>query len=247
MVLISFTVKNWMSFKEEVTLSMVAAVEAASPSEEDSQHLQRLPEIKQYDFKVLPVAAIYGGNASGKSNLIKAIKFAKEFVVEVTQPDALIPVDYYLLDSECQKLPTEFKFEILVNEKVYEFSFSVTRKEVMEEKLIEILPTEEEKILYHRFQGEIKLIDDSLKQDKFLDVFSQTTRDNQLFLTNCITQNDQNFKPIYNWFRDSIEILSPNFRSLILGEFLEEDDQFSFTMNKIISELDTGIISLKGK
>ena len=62
-MLIRFTLENWMSFRDQVVFSMVAGRER--------QHARRVPVIDRYNIKVLPVAAIYGGNASGKTNFFK--------------------------------------------------------------------------------------------------------------------------------------------------------------------------------
>ena len=68
-MLIKFTIKNWMSFRESATFSMVASRER--------QHGDRISRVKKYQMRVLPVAAVYGGNASGKTNFFKALSFAK--------------------------------------------------------------------------------------------------------------------------------------------------------------------------
>ena len=66
-MLIRFELENWMSFKEKASFSMVASKER--------QHGDRVPKINKYQTRILPVCAIYGGNASGKTNLFKAINF----------------------------------------------------------------------------------------------------------------------------------------------------------------------------
>lgn len=74
-MLIGLTVENWMSFRDALTLSMLASRER--------QHRLRLAHTKKrYDRHVLPISVIYGGNASGKFNLVKALRFAKELIVE---------------------------------------------------------------------------------------------------------------------------------------------------------------------
>ena len=72
-MIISFSVENWASFRDKVTLSMIASRER--------QHVDRVPRLDKYQTRVLPIAAIYGGNASGKTNLFKALSFARSLVV----------------------------------------------------------------------------------------------------------------------------------------------------------------------
>lgn len=78
-MIISFSIENWMSFRDSVTFSMIASRER--------RHGDRLPRLGKYNTRVLPVAAIDGGNASGKTNFFKALNFAKMPVVKGTQPD----------------------------------------------------------------------------------------------------------------------------------------------------------------
>ena len=73
-MLVHFSVENWMSFRDEASLSMLATRER--------QHSTHISSIDQYDIKALPAAVIYGGNASGKSNLVKALSFAEKFITE---------------------------------------------------------------------------------------------------------------------------------------------------------------------
>ncbi|HTQ70976.1 MAG TPA: hypothetical protein VMH92_05720, partial [Acidocella sp.] len=63
-MLLRFSVSNWMSFRDQAMLDLVATRE--------KQHSDHLAAVESYDVKVLPIAAIYGANASGKSNLTKA-------------------------------------------------------------------------------------------------------------------------------------------------------------------------------
>ena len=84
-MLISFALKNWMSFRDTATLTMVASKER--------QHGERIPRIKKYPLRVLPIAAIYGGNASGKTNLFKAINFDNIIVVFATKNAAKQVID----------------------------------------------------------------------------------------------------------------------------------------------------------
>ena len=77
-MIVSFSVENWMSFRDKATLSMVASRER--------QHGERLARLDRYQMRLLPAAVVYGGNASGKTNLFKALAFAKNQVVTGTQP-----------------------------------------------------------------------------------------------------------------------------------------------------------------
>ncbi len=233
-MLIRFSIENWMSFRDRVTFSMIASRER--------QHGERVPKIDKYRMRVLPVAAIYGGNASGKTNLFKALNFAKSLVVKGVQIDGLIPVETFRLDSKQLDQPTRFTFELLIDENIYEFSFAVTRKAILEERLVRITSTNE-KVLYNRQKDNVEF-DPPLDQDEYLEFVSRGTRDNQLFLTNSISQKVENFQPIYNWFKDSLELIAPDSRFEPFEQFLDKDSPLHPTMNKLLLQLDTGIVHL---
>jgi uncharacterized protein len=236
-MLISFSVENWLSFRDRATFSMVAGRE--------KQHLNRVPHIKKYKMRLLPIAAIYGGNASGKTNLFKALSFARHLIVKGTQPEAMIPVEPFRLDPSFTKKPTRLAFELFVDDRCYEFGFSVDRERVVEEWLFEILKTTEKEI-YRRNGGEIEFAPE-LERDKFLEFAFQGTRDNQLFLTNAVHQKVERFKGIYDWFRDSLVMIAPDSRFEPFERFLQEAHPLYGRMNVTLNHLDTGISRLGGE
>lgn len=228
-MIISFSVTNWMSFRDRATLSMVASRER--------QHGERVARIGRYQTRLLPIMALYGGNASGKSNLFNALAFAKTQIVDGSAPDARIPVIPFLLDKERAKQPSRFEFELLVEREVYAFSFSVTRDKVIEERLVRIGSTSE-RILYYRRHGAIEF-DESLEEDQFLKFAFRGTGDNQLFLTNSVSQNVPIFKPIYDWFDETLQAISPE-TQFGLPSF-QASTAVAEKMNEMLPNFDTGI------
>ncbi len=59
-MLVRFCLENWMSFRDQVSFSMIASKER--------HHGERIARVDKYQTRILPIAAIYGANASGKSN-----------------------------------------------------------------------------------------------------------------------------------------------------------------------------------
>ena len=230
-MIISFSVENWMSFRDPTTFSMVASRER--------QHGERVPKLGKYQTRVLPIAAIYGGNASGKTNFFKALNFAKTLVIKGTRPDSLIPIETFRLDAEGRSRPSRFAFELLIDETIYDFSFAVSQKAVLEERLVKITSTSE-KVLYDRRDGNLNF-DTSLAGDMFLQFTFRGTRDNQLFLTNSVSQNIDNFKPIYDWFENTLVLVAPDSRFDLFEIFLDEGHPLYEAMNEMLPRLDTGI------
>jgi uncharacterized protein len=233
-MIVSFSVENWMSFQEVTTLSMTATTER--------QHKDRVPRVQKYKTGILPVATIYGGNASGKTNFFKALNFVKKLILDGTKPDSLIPVEPFMLDQNSMNTPSKFKLELLIDEFIYEFSFAITRKKVLEEKLIKI-SSSSEKVLYHRKEENLNF-DKSLDNNRFLHFAFQGTRDNQLFLTNSVSQKVEEFYPVYDWFKNTLKLIAPDSRFEPFESFLDEDIQLDDRINEILSQLDTGISHL---
>ncbi len=235
-MIISFSFENWMSFRDPVTFSMVASRER--------RHGEHIPRIKKYKTRVLPLAALYGGNASGKSNFFKAMKFAERLVVKGTSPDenGIPGVAPFRLDANSGTRPSRFEFVLLIDETIYEFRFTLTREAVLEEKLVKISGTSEKK-LYHRHDKKIGFDKSLADQDRLKFVFNGT-RDNQLFLTNAVSQKVDDFRPVYDWFRDTLQLVTPDSRFVRFDRFLDERSPLHSNMNEILPRLDTGIVGL---
>jgi AAA15 family ATPase/GTPase len=239
-MLITFSVANWRLFRDEVTFSMVATAE--------KQKKETLADLS-LGSKLLPIAAIYGANASGKTSLIKALAFVKEFVVNGSLPDSAINIDTFALDEKFLKKPSSFKVQICILDQYYEFSFTADRQKIREERLVQILKTTE-KELYHR-KGKTFEFNNPLAKDKRLKFISEGTRDNQLFLTNSVSQNVELqhpvFKSIYNWFKESLVILMTESRFHAFQRFIQETDPLSAKVSKLLPLLNTGIVGLEGR
>lgn len=230
-MIVRFSVANWMSFRDRVTLSMVASRER--------QHGERVARTGRYRLRVLPVMALYGGNASGKTNLFKALSFAKTQIVEGSRPGARIPVIPFLLDKDRAQQPTHFEFDLLIDEVVYAFSFSVTREKVFEERLIRV-DSASERTLYDRQDRKIEFGGSlEAEEEQFLRFAFRGTRDNQLFLTNSISQNVRNFRTIHDWFNYALQIITPDTR-FGLPSF-HASSAVAMKMSEMLSNYDTGI------
>lgn len=234
-MLIRYAFQNWLSFRQEAIFSMIASKE--------TQHSERLARVKKFDLRLLPAAAIYGGNASGKTNFVKSLAFAKSFVVRGTHPDAPVPVSPFLLDTKAENEPCLFQFELLVDDLIYEFSFSVTATSVVEEKLVRV-NSASETVLYHRKKQKLVALHGAAKRADFLRFAFQGTRGNQLYLTNAVSQNVTEFRPVYDWFKNGLILIAPDFRTENTEDYFEENCRLHRVLNTSLSQLDTGIANL---
>ena len=241
-MLIYFTIENWMSFKDSTTFTMLATAE--------KRHTKRIVRLKKYNTKVLPISVLYGGNAAGKSNFVEAFSFAKSMVTHVFGIDAPIPRKYFYLSPYSKEKPSKFSFCILIEDSIYEFSFSVTSHKVIEEKLILFKNNKEEKLIYHRIEQNFlqkPTFENDENLEKRLNFVCEGTRENQLFLTNSIFQNINIYKKIYDWFAISLNIISPESKYTSLNELFDQEYKFHFVAENILKRLDTGISNLTYK
>lgn len=229
-MLLGLSVENWLSFKDKTEFSMIATRE--------QQHGDRLFELNHYKNRVLPIAAIYGANASGKTNFIKIMSTARNFILNGSRPEEVLPVYPYLLDDDCVKKPSRFSVGLLIDGTIYEYAFVVDRKQVIEEKLSEVQP-KKEKVLFHRESNEI-VFSEEIEDQEFLRFVYKGTRKNQLFLTSSVFQNAKHFKKIFDWF-DNIEIITPDATFQLFEKFFDETSPLYNDINNYFKNCDVGI------
>ena len=235
-MLIRFSVQNWMSFRDQTTLTLAASRER--------QHGDRIA--REGRLGVLPIATIYGANASGKSNLFKALNFAKQFIVQGTGVDQVIGVQPFRLDAQMQQAPSEFVFELLIGKKIYEYRFVTTYQQVVMERLT-LIRTTTEQVIFERHKQEIKAVHVPDTEQAFWRFIKQAIRPNQLLLTTAIQLQHAPFLPIYHWFRDTLLLIAPDARFEDFERFVDKQHRHFDQMNQILQLLDTGIHELSGQ
>ncbi len=242
-MLLNFTFENWKSFQNQTEFSMLA-----TESKHHEERLIRLNGPRNNQLAVVPIAALYGGNASGKTNFCSAIEFAQKQVVEIIQPDSPIPIEQSLIPVEDKKTLSRFEFTIQVGEDTFQYIFNITNQKVEEEKLTyESLNKEgnqDAHVLFHRRIGKsIDIRNKNANEKNRLEYVFQGTRDNQLFLNNSVTQNIDTYRPVYDWFKYQVRVIDSsaiiNDASLYFNNGLD--------IGPALSDLDTGIAKLQLK
>jgi uncharacterized protein len=140
-MLIQFTVENFLSFRDQVTFSMVGV-------SSDQQHPEHLAtDHAGKGRSVLPIAAIYGANGAGKSNLIEAVSFAKELIVQGTRSRQSIAVPTFKLGDYSHK-PSKFEFIFTSQGHQYSYGFRLNKEQILEEWLYGIPAGKKKEVLY---------------------------------------------------------------------------------------------------
>lgn len=238
-MLIRFTAENYRSFDEEAVFSLI-------PSSV-TKHPHHIIKGQGHGIDVLRIGLIYGANASGKSNLIRAMAFARDLIVDGTRPKRYISVEPFRLRAERLHQPTRFEFEFVVSQKAYAYGMVVDRWRVHEEWLFEVT-TKGERPLFERTTAE----DDTThvtfgpkvvkKSDQtFLDGVARGTRPNQLFLTETAERNVPNFAPMYSWFDNTLQIVFPETRAQNIAVGVHMDQRFSHVLANFLKAMGTGI------
>ncbi|MFA9373683.1 MAG: ATP/GTP-binding protein [Poseidonibacter sp.] len=211
-MLIEFKVKNYRSIKEEQTLSMVKS----SAKELEDTNTFTTPE-KKKSIKLLNSATIYGPNAAGKSNLLKAMKTMRELILDSDSKikrGTKLPITPFLLDSETKNEPTEFEVIFISKNVRYQYGFMVNSEMILEEWLY-AFPEGASQTWFEREYKESKNDTEWYFGSKFSGnkkIWSESTRKNALFLSTATQLNSEQLKPVYDWFNDTFHILESTVR-----------------------------------
>lgn len=194
-MLIEFSIGNYRSFRKVVTFSMVAANIKSKPSTLDANNVFQL----QGHPALLTSAAIYGANASGKSNFVKALDFMRSFVLDSpkeTRSTGAIATEPFAFNSETEGQPSHFEMAFIVDGTRYRYGFEVTTERVTSEWLFYV-PKKIESRLFERENDEV-VLSGVFKEGK--EIIART-RPNALFLSVVAQFNGKIAQSIVMWFR----------------------------------------------
>ena len=187
-----FTLGNWASFKSPKTFSL----DASSDTEHEDTNVLNVT-----DKRLLRSAVIYGANASGKSNLISGLTFAKMFILTSSkegQVEEEIPAETFRLSSECDGKPCMFELIFLQDGTQFRYGFEVDSRRVHSEYLFSTSSSREAE-LFKRLGDKIDYNTERFKEGKGL---SDKTRPNALFLSVVAQFNGEIAGSILKWFRN---------------------------------------------
>lgn len=231
-MLVEFSVSNYLSFKDKRSLSL------------QSTPIKDHPEcVITNRHKLLKGAVIYGANASGKSNFVRAVSTMRRLVLRSFEMSSATELDItpFLLHSGFESKPSHFEAVFLINSTRYRYGFEVDNTSVRGEWLFEAKKYTE-KPLFIRENGGIHVFP-AFKEGKDLE---EKTRDNSLFLAVVDQFNGTIAKNIVHWFSSLITVsgLSHEGYKLVTFKMLE-DDITKPALQKFYDKLDLGFDDLK--
>lgn len=205
-MLVEFRVQNFRSLRDEQLLSMVASKDKTMlETNAVETGLSAVPY-------VLKSSVIYGANASGKSNLIKALQYMRDVVLQsaAIPPGQLFNVKPFLLDEDSAASPVEFEVTFLLGKIRYQYGFTMNAERILSEYLLVYKAFKPQRWFERRF-------DDDTGQDSYefgsglkgtKQVWEKATRSNALFLSMAVQLNSEGLRPVYDWFAKKLVIFN---------------------------------------
>jgi AAA15 family ATPase/GTPase len=203
-MIIRFSVANCLSFYDKTSLDLFA-------SKVGNLKEQLWISKSRYIPNILKSAFIFGPNAAGKSNLIKAIHYAKSIVLQEPNP-LRSRTTYFKLCPECPKKPSFFEFEMLIDRNIYRFGFEIKANTITREWLWQNNSTGEHEIYERTYdqatKNQIRYGEkyDKYRDDVFISFILKGTPENKLFISELIDRNVDIFRNVYEWFKRIVVI-----------------------------------------
>jgi len=265
-MLVDFTVENYRSIKEPVTLSAVAQKQSARKTSATSKRKGIKSDheiapgyhVEGWDMEILPVLAIFGANASGKSNIIQALDYLLLMMGAGTQESAKFQglfkyakLDPFKLDTASAKQPTKFELRTIFDNNIYTYSLEINQNHIVSEKLDYALNTTKRtrRLFDRKWDEQIKK---SIWKtgDDFAGSHNQlqrNIRENELFISILVKLEVDKIQSLIDWIQErliGIHLGNEGFDLFQLKSM--EVDEFFFDhllkdAVKIVNKFDTGI------
>jgi uncharacterized protein len=235
-MLLRFACSNFKSIKDRQEILFTAA-----------KGVKNLPDaprtVEGYKKnQLLPVIAVYGANASGKSNMLEALAFIKRAALRShVDWENGIPRKPFRLDPACADLPSTFDIDFLIGSTRYHYGFSVDDEKVLEEWLYAVKPGRAQQVWFERKAGEKTEYGGPIKAEAV--ILNRITRSASLILTSLFETNGSDASKIRRYVDGEIEFY--NDRARVLGTFdLSVDAEKWVKIRKMMGLADTGITDI---
>lgn len=208
-MLIEFTAKNWKSIKETQSLNLIKG------NGNELEASNSFQTVTTPSLSLLRSTAIYGPNASGKSNFLKALLMMRDLVIHSAkeQRGDRIPVISFRLDESNENAPTEFEVTFITQKVRYQYGFSANSERILEEWLFAYPNGRAQKWLSRSWIENSEEFKDGFYQWEKCSALSgqkqlwqESTRQNALFLSTAVQLNSQQLQPAYDWFKNNLRI-----------------------------------------
>ena len=252
-MIIDFTFGNFRSFKNNSNLSLVAATKLRADEELDTANVFAIPNYPH--LSLLHVAAIYGANASGKSNIIDALDAFQRTVIHSADAEFSLNETPFAYNPSSLNTPLFFEMSFLIASIHYRYGFEINpgpEGEIVSEWLYRATSSKET-VLFERKGDEVERKRAFTDGAALLDKIEGTTekrrvrRKSALFLSLCAQVGGQISSSIVNFVRIKIRIIS-GLKDTLLRKYTEkclEGGLYRDIIVNMVKAADTGIIDIE--
>ena len=240
-MLLRFVAENFLSFKEAAEINTIAS---------SKSRVLRHHCVKCGHTHVLRLNAIYGANGAGKSNLVKALNFLKNWMMVETLEKATVSFPFYFkMDKACATAHTAFTVDYLAEDHIYSYRIEFDNAQIYYEKLLR-KGKYEDHVLFIRNDSDIQWWGEgkSGKLDApLLDAILRMLRMDMpllLFMGRYYPELSFEVSAAYRWFTDNLSVEEPTSFPEILPHLFDILPLFAEKSKQLFAAIDKGIVSL---
>jgi AAA15 family ATPase/GTPase len=234
-MLLQFIVENFLSFRDETRLSMKAPPGVTEQALEVPGHP---------GLRVMRITALYGANASGKSNLVGAIQVATDLIAGAPR----LPHGPFLLDEGAATRPSRFQFDFILEGRLYTYGFEVDTSQIVSEWLFE-----GEDLVFSREAGgsEPRIeLGDRLRQgdadhQQRIRFVAEGVPNRRLLLLEMAERHVREVQPLQAWLSTGVVTVAPETRYRGLYRHLALNPELRRFYSESLRAMDTGILEVR--
>ncbi|MEQ1567632.1 MAG: ATP-binding protein [Myxococcota bacterium] len=237
-MLLRFGVENYRSIRDKQEISF------ARSALDGPDHVTR--EAHGAKRGILPVVALYGANASGKSNVLSAlesmVRHVEQSHVGLT-PSARMPTDPFRLDPAMRDAPTRFDVDIVIDGIHYHYGFAI--RSIVEEEWLYAWPERHQQLWFHRVGTDRSAwrFGPGLTGQRVR--IAELTRDNSLFLSAAAQNNHLKLLPIYHHFARGFSFVDAPEGPKLRSDSALFDEATLPRVLALLREADLGVLDAK--
>ncbi len=236
-MLIRFSVENYRSFNVRQVFSMAAG--------KHTRHKEQV--VVTNGKRLLKAGVIFGANAAGKSNLIKAINFGKNMALRGVKNSETMN-RHFRINPMAINRPGIFQYDFVSNGHIYSYGFAISyTKNIFLSEWLYLCDDNKEICIFERTAGEkisTKLRFANTEDEQRFNIYADDVTDNTSFLAEICShklrkiEEFSSFFDTFDWFT-SLIIIFPQTKYRDLGQFFKNDEKDS--LGKLLNYFDTGI------
>lgn len=246
-MMIEFSVANFRSVQTRQTLTLSASQDAAHREGNTAT-------LDDKDFRLLRSAVIYGPNAGGKSNLLRALETLRQLVLNSAtafQEGQRLPLTPFLLSEHTQHAPSEFEVIFTVDGARYHYCLEAWPERISKEWLVAYPHGRPQRWFERAYKPETNSYEwwfgpHFKGERKQRQVWQNSTRVNALFLSTAVQLNNDQLRPVFDWITQKLIVLIPgvDFNPFLSVDMLRAEASRSKLM-RFMQAADIGIDRLE--